>query len=57
MIVLLVLLNVVVVALYLCVAKRLPSSDNDAAYYDENGNHIYYDRKLIARLEKEKKDK
>ena len=23
-------------------------------YYDENGNHIYYDRKLIARLEREK---
>lgn len=23
-------------------------------YYDENGNHIYYDRKLIAHLKKEK---
>ena len=28
--------------------------DDDSRYYDENGNHIYYDRKLIARLEKEK---
>lgn len=28
--------------------------DDDSRYYDEEGNHIYYDRKLIARLEKEK---
>ena len=27
--------------------------DDDSRYYDENGNHLYYDRKLIARLEKE----
>ena len=30
------------------------TQDDDSRYYDENGNHIYYDRKLIARLEKEK---
>ena len=24
--------------------------DNDSRYYDENGNHIYYDRRLIAHL-------
>lgn len=28
--------------------------DDDSRYYDEHGNHLYYDRKLIARLEKEK---
>lgn len=51
----LLLLNILVVTLYLYLAKRYPSSeDNDAAYYDENGNHIYYDRKLIAQLENEK---
>ena len=33
---------------------------DQAEYYDREGNHLYYDRKLIARLEKEraqKKDK
>ena len=28
------------------------TQDDDSRYYDENGNHI--DRKLIARLEREK---
>ena len=52
----LLLLNILVVTLYLYLAKRYPASEyDDAAYYDENGNHIYYDRKLIAQLEKEKK--
>jgi len=27
--------------------------DEESSYYDKDGNHIYYDRKLIARLEKE----
>lgn len=27
--------------------------DIDAQYYDEAGNHLYYDRKLIARLKRE----
>lgn len=52
----LVLLNIGVIALYLCVGKRLPQDeweDDDRRYYDENGNHVYYDRKLIARLKKE----
>ena len=52
----LVLLNVGVIALYLHVGKRLPSDereDDERQYYDENGNHVYYDRKLIARLKKE----
>ena len=51
----LLLLNILVVTLYLYLAKRYPASeDDDTAYYDENGNHIYYDRKRIAHLEKEK---
>ena len=52
----LVLLNIGVVALYLHLGNRLPQDDwedNDSRYYDENGNHVYYDRKLIARLKKE----
>lgn len=51
----LVLLNIGVIALYLHVGKRLPPDDwdDDRRYYDENGNHVYYDRKLIARLKKE----
>ena len=52
----LVLLNIGVIALYLHVGKRLMADeweDDDRQYYDENGNHVYYDRKLIARLKKE----
>nr|WP_290016452.1 hypothetical protein [uncultured Alistipes sp.] len=51
----LVLLNIGVIALYLHVGKRLPPDEreDDRRYYDENGNHVYYDRKLIARLKKE----
>lgn len=51
----LVLLNIGVVALYLHLGNRLPQDDweDDSRYYDENGNHVYYDRKLIARLKKE----
>lgn len=52
----LVLLNIGVIALYLHVGKRLPPDereDDDRQYYDENGNHGYYDRKLIACLKKE----
>lgn len=50
------LLNVLVVALYICLSRRLPSTDPESDYYDEDGNHIYYDRKLIAALEKEKRN-
>ena len=56
----LVLLNVGVIALYLHVGKRLPSDereDDDRQYHDENGNHVYYDRKLIARLKKKQEQR
>ena len=56
----LVLLNIGVVALYLHLGNRLPQDDredNDSRYYDENGNHVYYDRKLIARLKKEQEQR
>lgn len=50
----LLLLNVAVIAIYIRLVKRLPPMpDSDAEYYDKNGNHIYYDRKLIAQLERE----
>ncbi|MGL4518730.1 MAG: hypothetical protein ACRCUJ_03230 [Phocaeicola sp.] len=51
----LLLLNIVVILLYIASVKRLPPAD-DRDYYDENGNHIYYDRKLIRQLEKEKQN-
>lgn len=53
----LVLLNIGVIALYLHAGKRLPTDeweDDERRYYDESGNHVYYDRKLIARLKKER---
>ena len=53
----LVLLNVGVIALYLHVGNRLPSDereDDERQYYDEIGNHVYYDRKLISSLKREK---
>jgi len=55
----LVLLNIGAIALYLHVGKHLPPDvweDDDRQYYDENGNHVYYDRKLIARLKKEQEE-
>lgn len=51
------LLNIGVIALYLHVGKRLPTDeweDDERRYYDKSGNHVYYDRKLIARLKKER---
>lgn len=51
----LLLLNVVVIILYAHLVKRLPPSGDEVNYYDENGNHIYYDRKLIQQLEQETK--
>lgn len=50
-------LSVVTLLILYYIGKRpdAPQAQNDdSRYYDENGNHIYYDRKLIARLEKEK---
>lgn len=47
----LVVLNIVVIKIYLTLGKSLPPiPDDDADYYDKDGNHIYYDRKLIARI-------
>ena len=47
----------VVTLLILYYVCKLPDAertqDDDSRYYDENGNHLYYARKLIARLEKE----
>ncbi len=51
----LLLLNILVIKLYVISVKHLPQSD-DREYYDENGNHIYYDRKIIRRLEREKQN-
>lgn len=49
----LVLFNILIIMIYAALIKRLPPpEDNDL--YDENDNHIYYDRKLIRQLEKEK---
>ena len=51
------LFNIGVIALYLHVGKHLPADeweDDERRYYDESGNHVYYDRKLIARLKKER---
>lgn len=36
--------------------RRLPSADSDSDYLDTDGNHIYYDRKFIARLERERQE-
>ncbi len=34
--------------------EDLTQEEADAQYYDEDGNHLYYDRKLIARLKKQR---
>lgn len=49
------LLDIVLIVIYLHLGKHAArTTDNDREYYDENGNHIYYDRKLIAYLERKK---
>ena len=40
-------LNVLVIGVYARLCKLLPS-DFDADYFDDDGNHIYYDRRIIA---------
>jgi len=40
-------LNILVIGIYARLCKRLPL-DFDADYFDEDGNHIYYDRRIIA---------
>lgn len=46
------LLIAALAALYLRPGKRSPPEEAD----DGNGNHVYYDRRLIARPEKEKEE-
>ena len=54
----LVVLNIVVTSIYLSLGKDIQSDidieDPNARYYDENGNHIYYDRKLISHQKRNK---
>lgn len=48
------LLIMVLVKLHDYLSRQLPPTEPDSDYYDEDGNHSYYDRRLIARLEKER---
>ena len=52
------LLIAALAALYLRPGKRSPpeEADDGRQYYDGNGNHVYYDRRLIARPEIEKEE-
>lgn len=48
------LLIMLLVKLHDYLSRRLSPTEPDSDFYDEDGNHIYYDRRLIARLEKER---
>ena len=53
------LLIAALAALYFRPGKRSPppeEADDRRQYYDRNGNHVYYDRRLIARPEIEKEE-
>ncbi len=53
------LLIAALAALYFRPGKRSPPPeevDDGRQYYDGNGNHVYYDRRLIARPEIEKEE-
>ncbi|MDC2614310.1 MULTISPECIES: hypothetical protein [Bacteroides] len=50
------LLIKVLVKLHDSLIRRLPPADPDSDYVDADGNHIYYDRKFIARLERERQE-
>ena len=53
------LLIAALAALYIRLGKRSPppeEADDRRQYYDGNGNHVYYDRRLIARPEIEKEE-
>ena len=52
------LLIAALAALYFRPGKRSPpeEADDGRLYYDGNGNHVYYDRRLIARPEIEKEE-
>ena len=48
----LVVLNIIVISIYLSLGEDMQDDidieASNARYYDENGNYIYYDRKLIS---------
>ncbi|CDN30499.1 hypothetical protein BN938_0394 [Mucinivorans hirudinis] len=48
----LVILNVTLIASIIILERRHPKDSNDADYYDENGYHIYYDRRIIEAEQK-----
>lgn len=53
------LLIAALAALYFRPGKRSPppeEADDRRQYYDGNGNHVYYNRRLIARPEIEKEE-
>ena len=53
------LLIAALAALYFRPGKHSPppeEADDRRQYYDGNGNHVYYDRRLIARPEIEKEE-
>ncbi len=53
-VILLLLLNAVVIFIAIKCAHRV---DDDFELFDENGDHIYYDRKLIRHKQSEKNNK
>ena len=50
------LLIMVFIKLHDYLSRQLPLTDPDSDYLDADGNHIYSDRKFIARLEKERQE-
>lgn len=50
------LLIMLLVKLHDCLIGRLPPDEPDRDYLDADGNYIYYDRKFIARLERERQE-
>lgn len=50
------LLIMVFIKLHDYLSRQLPPTESNSNFYDEDGNHIYYDRKFIARLEKERQE-
>ena len=46
----------ILVKLHDSLIGKLPSADPDSDYLDADGNHIYSDRKFIARLERERQE-
>lgn len=48
-----VLISVLLVLILFQLGKRPDPNKSHNEYYDENGNHIYYDRKLIEHQKRE----